>query len=214
MKKVFAILAIFLLLNVNGCNLVSSPSETSIQDTTARVVQKDIPSKVALLSELNLDDVDTYEKYKTFADNINNLISILNEQTDLFNIPIIPTTQEAWEKVSKSITKYGPLVNNYNEVVISAKNYGVTNNEEDLQKFYNASGKFAFETALIVGAVFYTASFQAVGIVYRAVGLNRLALYCGTCVGVILSQAHWTIRTALVEGSSQFAQFILDTFPQ
>ncbi len=208
MKKLVTLFIVFLLLSVSGCKL----NDSSIEDTTTRAVQE-IPTKIASLPEINLTTVDTYDKYKTFADNMNNLILILNEQSDIFNMPLIPATQDAWKKVSNSITEYGPLINNYNEVVYSAINYESNHNDENLKIFYSASGKFAFETAIIIGAVFYTASFKAVGMVYRAVGLNRLALSCGTCVGVILSQAHWTIRTALVEGSSQFAQKILDNLP-
>lgn len=208
MKKLFVLFIVFLLLSVSGCNL----NDSSIEDTTTRAVQE-IPNKIALLPEINLTTVDTYDKYKIFADNMNNLILILNEQSDIFNIPSLPATQDAWKKVSKSITEYGPLINNYNEVVHSAIIYENNRNGGNLKIFYTASGKFAFETAIIIGAVFYTVSFKAVGIVYRAVGLNRLALSCGSCVSVILSQAHWTIRTALVEGSSQFAQKILDNLP-
>lgn len=209
MKKLLTVFIIFLVLSISGCNLNNS----SIEDSTTRAIQN-IPTKISLLSKINLTTIDTYEKYKIFADNMNNLIIILNEQNDLFNIPPIPSTQEAWSKVSKTITEYGPLINNYNEVISSAKDYGSLNNEQNLRSFYTASGKFAFETAIIIGTVFYTASFQAVGIVYRAVGLNKLALSCGSCVSVILSQAHWTIRTVLVEGSSQFAQKILDHLPK
>ena len=210
MKKFFTFFTMFLFLNISGCN-INPPNNVPIEDTTTRAIQN-IPNKIALLSEINLTTVDTIEKYKVFADSINNLIVILNEQNDLFSIPQIPATQNAWNKASKTITEYGPLINNYNEVIHSARTYDISHNDENLREFYSSSGKFAFETAIIVGTVFYTASFEAVGIVYKAVGLNRLALSCGTCVSVILSHAHWTIRTVLVEGSSQFAQKILDNF--
>src|SRR3989344_2439572 len=147
MKKFFTFFAMFLFLNMNGCN-INLPNNVSIEDTTTKAIQN-IPNKIALLSEINLTTVDTLEKYKAFADNINNLIVILNEQNDLFNIPQIPATQDAWNKASKTITEYGPLINNYNEVINSAKTYDISRNDENLKLFYSASGKFAFETAII-----------------------------------------------------------------
>ena len=208
LKKLLSFGIVLLLLLLPACN--PSTQGNAIRDKAIEVSSVTLPYEIASLPLLNLTTVDTIEKYQSFADNMNTLIKILNDQNDMFNIPLIPATQEAWEKASKTITEYGPLINNYNEVILAAITYREANTENNLGMFYSASGKFAFETAVIVGAVFYTAAYQVVGIVYRSVGLNRLALACGPCAGTILGQAHWTIRTVLVEGASQGAQTIID----
>jgi len=206
MKQIIVLLIILMML-LTGCN-------TPTGNTVAEFANETLPLQVAKLQPMKLESVDNFDKYKSFVDHMNNLIKILNEQSDMFDIEPFNPTFEGWEKASKLITEYSPLINNYNEVVSTAKTFESAHTEDSRKKFYFASGKFAFETAIIVGAVFYTASYEAVGIAYRSVGLNTFALKCGSCVSVILSQAHWTIRTVLVEGSSQAAQFVIDTVEQ
>jgi hypothetical protein len=199
---------ILLLLVAIGCD----PQATGQAAINAGedFVSDGLPREVARLSLLNLTSVDTFEKYQSFADNMNALIHLLNEKTDLFNIPELSATQEAWGKASNKITEYGPLINNYNNVVSAAKEFEKVQTKENLKAFYVHSGKFGFETALIVGAVFYTAVYTSVGYAYRAVQMNRLAFECGTCVSVILGNTHWFLRTTLVEGSSQLAQKLMN----
>jgi hypothetical protein len=210
MKQAIAIFVIITLI-LSGCDFNSVTGKATQEANNP--YKTEIPTAVSKLPLMNLTTVDSFENYKSFADNLNDLISILNQQTDLFKIPLLSTTQESWETISKKITKYGPLINNYNEVVTKAKIWSSNPNDNGIKDFYIASGKFAFETALIICTVFYTTTFKAVGIMYHAVKLDRLAPICGTCVSVILSDVHWFIRTVLVEGASQTAQNILKSIP-
>lgn len=200
-------LAIFALLLLTACSEQPLPTGQSVNvDGIYIFANETLPLTVATLSPLDLDKVDTYEKYKIFGDRTNQLIRILNEKNDLFNIPLLDTSREAWTTASRYITEYGPLMDNYNNVVFSAKEYGVNQNEETLKNFYTKAGLFGFETGIIVWAVFYSATYEAVGIAYRSLGFNSFALKCGACISVVLSEAHWAVRTFLVEGSSQVAQ--------
>ncbi len=117
-------------------------------------------------------------------------------------------TKDSYQKISRALTEYGPLINNYNEVVETAR--VVDKGKTEKEEFYKAAGIFGLEVALIYGAVFYGVSFKSVGIVYRAVGLNRIAPICGSCVSSILSSAHWMIRGTLVEGTSKAAENLID----
>lgn len=205
-------LIVFFLVILAGCN---NPTGNIVAiDNVKQFTNETLLLKVAQLPIMDLESIDSYEKYKSFVDNINNLIDILNEQSDLFNIEKFNPSFDGWKKASKFITKYGPLINNYNEVITSAKSFETNSCDDTRKKFYFASGKFAFETAIIAGAVFYTTSYQVVGITYRALSLNTFALKCPSCISIILSQAHWTIRTVLVEGASQGAQFVLNQFEE
>lgn len=208
MKCYLALLLILIL--TTGC--VPSPTITPVTIDGAKTFLNDtLPLKVSELESLSLTSVDTFHKYKQLADKTNSLIRILNEQTDMFDIPLLEPTQEGWNKASRYITEYGPLINNYNNVITEANNYKVIQNEQNLKNFYLSAGVFAFETALIVWAVYYKAAYTSVGIAYRSTNLNRLALKCGSCVSVILSEAHWFVRTVLVEGTSQAFQFAIRT---
>lgn len=210
MTKKFITIFLIVLVFVASCSNNGGGGYATGVDTVVKFSNETLPLSISNLPLMDITSVDSFQKYEKFATYMNNLIEILNEQSDIFNIPFLVTTREGWKKASRFIVEYGPLIDNYNEVVTSAKNQKENPSEENAKTFYIAAGKFGFETALIVGAVFYTVAFQGVGIVYRAVNLNTLAFKCGTCVKIILSNAHWTIRTALVEGSSQLAQTITD----
>jgi len=168
-----------------------------------------IPYKISELSSLNLEEVDNYEKYKQFAGNTNNLILILNDQLGT-KIPKLESTQEAWSKVSKTITKYGPLINNYNEVVLCSKDFINNPTQEQYQQVYRELGVFSLEFTFISATLFHTATFNTVGTFYRASGLNTFALRCPSCVSVMLSSAYWAIKTVLVEKASEGADYIFD----
>jgi len=168
-----------------------------------------LPAKIASLPEMNLQSVNSYQDYKTFVDKTNDLILILNEQAE-FNIPELKNTQEAWSGVSKKITKYSPLINNYDDLIKNAIMYNQKPSKENYQNFYLSLGKFSLETSIIGITLFYTASYQTVGALYRASGLAPLALKCPSCVSVTLSSAYWTIKTVLVEESSKIAENIIN----
>lgn len=171
--------------------------------------EEELIQKIAELPTMDMNSVENYGRYKEFVDNMNNLIYILN-RNEMFDITPFEATRGGWEKASKLITEYGPLIDNYNEVINASKNHISLNNEESKKTFYIASGKFAFEAGLIVFTVYYSAAYTSVGIVYRSVGLNKLALKHPMIIKIVLSQAHWFVRTVLVESSSQIAQEILE----
>jgi hypothetical protein len=173
-----------------------------------------IALKAAALPSMDLNTVNSAESYKEFADNMNDLTFILNEQQDWFDIPTIDNGVQAWDKISKVLTEYTPLIENYNDVVFSAQKFTSQKNDTNLQEFYIASTRFGFETVTIMGAVFYTASYETVGAIYRASGAQALALKCSSCVSVALSTTHWTIRNSLVEASSLVAKKIEELDPQ
>lgn len=168
-----------------------------------------VPYKISELSNLDLEDVDNFEKYKTFADNINDLILILNDKLKT-EIPLLETTQEAWGKASKTITKYSPLINNYNDVILSSKDFISDPSQEKYQNVYKELGTFSLEFTFISATLFHTATFNTVGTFYRASGLNTFALTCPSCVSVMLSSAYWTIKTVLIEKASEGSEHIFD----
>jgi hypothetical protein len=162
----------------------------------------DLTEKISKLPEFNEKTIDTYLTYKEFADRLNQIIYLLNRETDIFDIPKLDTSLEGFQKISKVVTEFTPLINNYNEVISTSKK--VRRDEpETLDDFYVASGKLGIEVGIITCAAYYKVAYKSVGIIYRASGLNRLAFTCPTCIKIILSDAHWFIRNTLVEESSK-----------
>lgn len=211
LAKIIVPALLLIVVAVSGCqsnnnqNNITFPPPAPLSEANDQLIMN-----VAALPEINISNQNSFETFKNFADSANNLIRLLNERNDLFQIDEIKATQESWEKASKLITKYSPLMNNYNGVVDSAKRYALNKTPEATQEFYLSAGKFGFELALIQWTVFHQASFETVGTLYRAVGLNKLAFECPTCVSVILSNSYWSVKTVLVEGSSQAAEQIIN----
>lgn len=194
---------ILIVLFITGCNGQQITGDV-VRDESIQFANETFPTAVATLPPLDLNTVDRYEDYQIFADRMNMLIEILNRELD-YDIPLFPKTREAWSKASMTITKYSPLINNYNEVVLTAKSYSTSQTDESKKEFYLSTARFGFETALIVWAVFYTAAYESVGIVYRSIGLNTMAVKHPVLVKTILSNWHWLLRNTLVETASQSA---------
>lgn len=168
---------------------------------------KELANKIAEMPLLELETVDSYEKFKDIADNFNDLIRLLNKEGG-YSIQEFEVNEESYQKISRVLTEYGPLINNYNEVVKSAKYYDGTIEKEET--FYKALGSFALETFLIGTAAFGSFTYENIGVLYRASGLNVIAPSCPTCISIILGNAHWFVRTYMVEKSSETAEQILN----
>lgn len=170
-----------------------------------------LANQISGLKSIELDNIDTAEKYIDFVNNVNDLTNIINKQTGA-KIPELEATNEAWSKASKTIAKYGPLINNYNSLIISAQKYQLDKSEENYEIFYKNLSVFSLEFTFISATLIHTATFELVGGVYRAIGLNSLALKCPSCVTAILSSTYWGIKTVLVEEASNGADFIFNKF--
>jgi hypothetical protein len=203
-RLVAVVLVSSILLSGCGARFTQNDSATVIQNFPSEVVEE-----VAKLPILDMSSVDSYQKYTEFADAADALIKLLNEKSNgTFKIPQIDVTLENFQKASRLITEYSPLINNYNDVVETA--IQVNKGKSDIKEFYKTSAIFGLEVAVIFTGLFYPFSYDTVGVLYRAVGLNRFAVDCPSCVSFILSSAHWAIRTALVEESSKVAKNLLD----
>jgi len=191
-KIIFLLLAV--IVGTSGCINKEPPT-------------KELANKIAKIPLMELETIDSYERFEAMADNFNNLIRLLNRQGG-YNIQELEVTEESYQKISRVLTEYGPLINNYNRVVKSAKDYDGSIEKE--QAFYNALGSFTLETLLIGTATFGSFSYDSIGVLYRASGLNVIAPSCPTCVSIILENAHWFVRTYMVEKSSETAEQILN----
>ncbi len=205
------VFALFVSLLQLGCTTNQLNAKVISMDSARQIVE-DLPIKISSLSPINVTNVASATEYQSFADKINAMIKILNEKTDRFQIPELDATSEGWDKISRYITEYGPLINTYNKVIFAADDYKFSKTSENLNVFYKDATVFGIESSVVVFAVFYDVSYETVGVVYRSSGMNRLALECGTCVSVVLSEAHWALRTIFVESSSQISRKVIELF--
>jgi len=208
-KGMLPIIAVIIIVLVIIGGIVLVPWKTGKTVFGGTPEDDVLVNKISSLEAMNLDSVEKYEDYKILTDNLNNFILIVNEQTKT-NIPLLKNTQEDWSKASKLISKYGPLINNYNSMVLTAKECNNQKTEQSFQDFYAEFGKFSLETTFISATLFHQVTFNLVGGVFRSVGIGRLALQCPTCASVAMSSAYWTIKTVLVESASESADYIFD----
>ncbi len=174
-------------------------------------IEKDpIPSKIAQLSSLDIDEVESYEDYRRTTDKFNDLITIINEQSGSNIPPLTLIDQDTWEKGSRIVEKYAPLIDNYNSLVISSKIFQSDKNQENYESVYNNVSSFSIEMTVISLAFTHQLAYDAVGKIWFSSGLNRVALKCPSCVSVGLSNAYWTLKTSLVAELSSIATKILD----
>jgi len=195
---VLAILVMFFFKHNTGHSILGENVENDV-----------LVKNVASLNSLNLTTVEKYDDYKQLTDNLNDFILIVNEQTKT-RIPLLKNTQEDWSRASKLISKYSPLINNYNSMVLTAQDCKRDKTNESYQKFYGEIGKFSIELTFISAALFHEVTFNLVGGVFNSLGIGSLALKCPSCASTIMSGAYWTIKTTLVESVSQGSDYIFE----
>ena len=118
--------------SINGENYLNDPFVT----------------KVSRLSDMGLDSVESFDEYKNFADRINSLIIVINENANL-GIPLFKKTNDAWIKLSNSINRYTPLIDNYNNLIYSAKTHENIHTNETYETFYRNSRSFSIELIIL-----------------------------------------------------------------
>ncbi|QQR93140.1 MAG: hypothetical protein IPJ89_02790 [Candidatus Iainarchaeum archaeon] len=192
-KPIFVILCLTLLLS--GC-----VSPISIDNAKKQISTKALTKSIAGLPKMEVKTVENFEQYKTFADHLNALIQIINRERGL-QIPEIEKSVESFEKVSNIVEAWTPLIENYNNLIDSARDYD-DKKRETVEKFYTTLGIFGLETTIVFTASFYKISFETVGFIFRSSGFNAAAFHCPACVSAILSSMHWLFRNTLVDETS------------
>lgn len=163
--------------------------------------------EISKLEPIDDGTIDGAEGYHNIADQLNLLIDILNIEIGL-DLDYLQGTQAEYQTLSKIITEYTPLIGNYNKIVISAQEYqnGKTSSKDI---FYKAVAEFSLEFIIIQGAVFYKPAYRVTGVIYRNIGLNRLAFKYPSVVSHLLSKIHWLLRNLMVNESSEIAGLLI-----
>jgi len=167
-------------------------------------------SYMGSLPVLNLEDVNSIEQYHDFVDKVNDAIKILNEQKLGMQIPLLNYAPDEYDKISKVITKFVPLIHEYNDMILAAKNIHASNHDS-INNFYIKTGIFSLILLLVVTAAYAAPSYALVGTLYRSSGLTTMAFKCPSCVSVVLSEAHWAVRGYFVETTANVLDYTLTT---
>lgn len=169
-------------------------------------------SSIGKLPTLDFQTVETFEQYRSFADTMNGGIRIVNIELGP-NIPLLVTTQEEYGKISKTITRYAPMINSYNNMVNAAQKVDISD-QNSISCFYTRTAIFSVELTLISTSFSAGTSYKIVGEVYRASGLQSFAFKCPSCVSASLSNAHWFVRTHFVHTTSIVVIGVLEIINQ
>lgn len=161
-------------------------------------------STIGSFPPISLTDVQTFEQYQKIVDRLNLVIKFLKDHnpgipTQYFNY--LQGTQDEYEKISKSITKFAPLIKEYNDMIAAAKSVKISD-QNSINNFYIKSAVFAIVLILIITSVYSAPSYIVVGILWRASGLTGIAVKCPICVSIALSEANAIVKTSFVESTA------------
>ena len=167
-------------------------------------------NEMAKLPVLDLNNVNTIEQYHDFVDQVNRVITIMNHGKLGITIPTLKYTYDEYEKISKIITKYTPLVAEYNDMIMAAKNVNSTN-QTSIINFYEKTAIFSIVLVLVVSAAYAPISYELVGTAYRSSGLTTMAFKCPACVSVVLSEANGAVRGMLISSTAMGLDLVMTT---
>jgi hypothetical protein len=162
---------------------------------------------ISNLEPIDSNIIDYFKGYHATADGANAIINILDNEG---NIEIgFDGTRDEYEKVSKIVTKWTPIIGNYNDLVYSARAYD-KNNPDTIKEYYKSLGLFCFEISIIYTHIWWKPSYAIIGKLYRCSGLNSLAFKCPSVISYILSTAHWGLRNYLTDKTTDSATLLID----
>jgi len=178
--------------------------ENNLEDYLVLAAAKSISA----LKPLDSSNIESFEQYQNFADTTNVAVSILNEKL-LLQIPTLQVTSTEYDKATKMIARYAPVVDSYNKMIHSANNVDPLN-EDSVNCFLSRSAIFSLELAVVYTAFYAGPTYNAVNVIHRSWGFQQLAVKCASCVEAALSYVHWNMRTAFVQGTSLAATTALN----
>lgn len=171
-----------------------------------------IVESIAGLKKIDNNSLSEVEGYVGFTDNVAFILELINVEGGLGN-EVIKGTLDEQKELSMFITRWVPIVDNYNNLIDAARSYD-ENDPESVNAYYVAFGLLCLEVGLIYTHVWYKSSYMVVGKIYRVSGLNRLAFKCPTLISTILSQAHWGLRNYLTNKTTEAASIIILGIPE
>lgn len=173
-------------------------AKISVAKTIAETIQS------SNLQEIDMTKVTKYEEYTKMIDNINLIIKIINDKADT-ELKYLSKDIEAYEKFTKTITKYTPLIDNYNGLIQASKDFN-PNKEELANKVIAKATSFTVEAALISLGALHKAVFNVVGDFSRTFGLTTFSRTCPSCVSAVMSTSYWGIKNAIVNEGGELTE--------
>lgn len=190
---------------MSGCsaNITGQVTKNSLDselDTFANSIAKSFSD----LPPLEINSVNSFKEFKTVTDKLNLAIGILNDNNFFknYDVSTIEATQDSWSKVSMEITRFTPLIGNYNSVIKKSNIYLENPSIDNRKNLLVETAVFGVEIAIITLGLAYKVSFKLVGTLARKTGILRLAKTNPTLARTFMSSAHWTIRNGITNGAS------------
>jgi hypothetical protein len=224
------VLSVILLLILLGCNnqdlntitnnAIRSLNESKnyvtnmIQNESKQVdLKSDLAKNIAQpivdnnLQKINFSKVQSHEDFKKMIDNMNFLISIYNDKAGT-NMRLLSKESDAYSNFQREVSRYTPLVENYNSFIDSCYKLDCTS-EESVDNLLKKAISFTVESVLIAGGVFHKAVFSAIGKFSNTFGLTSFSRVCPTCVSTVMSGGYWTTKNYLVNTAGSLSENIV-----
>lgn len=149
---------------------------------------------ISELDVMSFNSVESFENYVEFANRMNILIGLLNEKFGL-SIDDFEKTSEAWASVSKKISKYTPLINNYNNLVDSCRIHEEIHSKESYSNAYIKVRSFAFELSILSASFTHQITFLTIGKVFGKLGIGSIANTSPVVAKAVMSSAYWSLKS-------------------
>ncbi len=202
-KLKYVVLTLLTILLLFGCSTTQSSIET--KEKIAESIATQINTKN--LKEINLSQVQNYDDFTAKIDKINLVISIVNKHVDKEFDPL-SVERTKYDQFTMTVTKYSPLIENYNDLIVVSRNFNV-DDEELVDAILTETAAFAFEVAFISSFGLHELIFKSVGEFAVYSGLLRLSNVCRPCVSAAMSSAYWTGKNIVVDkGSKLFEELV------
>ena len=208
-KTIYSMSLLMSLVLLNGCitnEVISDLEDVHLDDARLREIKIntaiDIATQVRNLNlhEINLTEIETYDDYIGMITNLNFAIEIINEKIDS-DFKVLGKDIDSYNKFVMEVTRYSPLINNYNEFIRACYSLDPAD-EESVDNLYIKGMTFAGEATLIFSGAYYNPAYKATGELANLFGLTKMASVCSACVSTAMSSIHWFIRNYLIEETS------------
>ncbi|GEM_PF-5514634 len=156
--------------------------------------------QIGNLPVLKLQNISTFKQYCDYADKVNYAVNLLNKKLGI-QIPFLKKTQDAYVKLSSKITKYTPLVGQYDDMVTSAKNIH-RSDQNSINDFYVKTALFSIMLIIVSTAIYAPLSSDIVMAAFESSGLETMATKCIPCTTYALGEAESAVEGLFVSTTS------------
>ncbi len=176
---------------------------------TAKVLALNISAELQKIGPIKPNALENYEAFRGKLYQINHFIVTMNDKSGT-NLPIIPDTQEFFEKLKlKEALDYAPIINPYNSLYESSLNIYPSSEDKYYKRFYRDMAILGAEIAVIEADLGYKVAFKSTWNVAQDLKLYNIREFTGNKgYGLTLSMIHWKFRDKFNENWDKLIELL------